>query len=56
MSKKALKMNKLYDTTTQQWLKVLEIDYHHKRVLFEDGNSHADVPFSQVLVKVVGHE
>ena len=49
-------MSKLYDTTTQQWLEVVEIDYHHKRVLFKDGESHTSVHFSQVFVKGVGHE
>ena len=46
-------MIKLYDTTSQQWLKVLEIDYHNQRVLFKDGNFHTNLHFSQVLVKVV---
>ena len=49
-------MSKLYDTTSQRWLKVLEIDYFHKRVLLEDGKSHVDLPFSLVLVKLRSKE
>ena len=43
-------MNKLYDTTVNQWLEVLEIDFVNKRVLFDSGElSHSSVHFNQVI-------